>query len=70
MPDPQVAQWTPLAKDGAELSADAKVPRLARQQMSMGETYDFEFVPERVGHLRLELRMGGRLAARTPILVY
>ena len=61
VPDQQVARWTPLAKDGAELSADAKVPRLARQQMSMGETYDFEFVPERAGHLRLELRRGGRL---------
>ncbi len=41
-----------------------------RQQMSMGETDDFELVPERAGHLRLELRRGGRLVARTPIPVY
>jgi FtsP/CotA-like multicopper oxidase with cupredoxin domain len=70
VPDQQVVQWTPVAKDGAELPAAYRVPRLAGQQMSMGEIYDFEFVPTRAGTLRLELRRGGRLAARTPILVY
>ena len=38
----------------------------------MGETYDFEFVPERRGNLRLEVRsLGpqGRLLVRAPIRV-
>jgi FtsP/CotA-like multicopper oxidase with cupredoxin domain len=70
VPDQHVAQWTPVAKDGADLPAASRVPRSARQQMSMGEIYDFEFTPSQLGNLRLELRRGGRLAARTPILVY
>ena len=69
-PDEQVVQWTPVAKDGAELATEYRVPRPAIQRMSMGETYDFEFVPDRAGNLRLELRLFGRLARRTPILVY
>ena len=69
-PDEQLLQWTPVAKDGAELAARYRVPRRALQRMSMGETYDFEFVPARAGNLRLELRIFGRLARRTPILVY
>ena len=69
-PDEQVVQWTPVAKDGAELAAEYRVPRPAIQRMSMGETYDFEFVPGRADNLRLELRLFGRLARRTPILVY
>jgi hypothetical protein len=38
----------------------------------MGETYDFEFVPERRGNLRLEVRSPGpqgRLLVRAPIRV-
>jgi FtsP/CotA-like multicopper oxidase with cupredoxin domain len=70
--DRQLEQWTPLAKDGADLPAGApgiRSARDARQLMSMGETYDFEFTPRRAGNLRLELRVGGRLASRTPIRV-
>jgi hypothetical protein len=39
---------------------------------AMGETYDFEFVPERRGNLRLEVRSPGpqgRLLVRAPIRV-
>jgi hypothetical protein len=38
----------------------------------MGETYDFQFVPERRGNLRIEVRQAGpqgRLLVRAPILV-
>lgn len=69
VPDSQLVRWTPLAKDGAELPAGARAPRDASQQLSMGETYDFEFTPGRSGNFRLELRRGGRLTARTPIRV-
>jgi len=67
--DQQIVQWTPLAKDGADLPVSARTARLARQVMSMGEIYDFEFTPGQTGNLRLELRRGGRLQVRTPIKV-
>jgi FtsP/CotA-like multicopper oxidase with cupredoxin domain len=69
-PDSQIVRWTPVAKDGADLPQAGRAERSARQVMSMGETYDFEFTPQQAGNLRLELRRGGRLAARTPIRVY
>jgi FtsP/CotA-like multicopper oxidase with cupredoxin domain len=68
--DSQIVNWTPVAKDGADLPVSGRMLRFARQVMSMGETYDFEFTPERPGNLRLELRRGRQLAARTPIRVY
>jgi hypothetical protein len=37
--------WQPIAKDGAALSAELSVPRLARQLVSVGETYDFAYTP-------------------------
>jgi hypothetical protein len=45
---------------------------LARQIVSMGETYDFEFIPSKPGNLRLEIRgngPAGRLFVRGPIRV-
>lgn len=70
--DSLVARWRPLAKDGADLPAAAQSPRLAEQIVSMGETYDFEFVPARRGDLRLEVRNAGphgHLLVRAPIRV-
>jgi FtsP/CotA-like multicopper oxidase with cupredoxin domain len=72
-PDQQVVQWTPVAKDGADLPADARKPRLARQLISMGETYDFEFTPSAAGTMRLEVRGAGAnagLLARVPVRVH
>ena len=38
--------WTPVAKDGAALPASQRLPRRAwRQQVSVGETYDFLVEP-------------------------
>ena len=70
--DTLVLRWRPVAKDGADLPPAARAPRLARQIVSMGETYDFEFVPDRRGELRLEVRGAGpraRLLVRAPIRV-
>lgn len=67
---PESEMWTPLAKDGADLPASARMSRDAVQFLSMGETYDFEFTPQRAGNLRLEVRIGGQLAGRTPFVVY
>jgi FtsP/CotA-like multicopper oxidase with cupredoxin domain len=70
--DSLIVQWRPLAKDGADLPEVQRVSRLARQLISMGETYDFEFTPKERGLLRFEVRGGGpngRLFNRIPIRV-
>ena len=53
--DSTVVQWRPVAKDGADLPAVARTPRLAQQIVSMGETYDFEYTPRQRGLLRLDV---------------
>ena len=71
-PDSMVVQWRPVAKDGADLPESARVPRLARQVVSMGETYDFEYTPTSPGIMRIEVRQAGAngsLLARVPIRV-
>jgi len=69
-PDPMLVDWLPVAKDGADLPDGERQARPARQIVSVGETYDFEFVPGRAGHLRLEVRLpgfAGRLVVRVPV---
>ena len=64
--------WRPLAKDGADYSKSDRIPRVANQQVSIGETYDFELVPAKPGNIRLEIwgDVGRkRLLARVPIRV-
>jgi FtsP/CotA-like multicopper oxidase with cupredoxin domain len=51
-------QWTPLAKDGADLPPSQRRLRDARQLVSVGETYDFEIHPTSGTALWLELRRG------------
>lgn len=51
-----VVNWRPVAKDGFDLPGAMQAPRPARQIISMGETYDFEFTPTKKGALRLEVR--------------
>jgi manganese oxidase len=68
--DTLLVRWRPVAKDGFDLPPAQQVPRAARQLVSMGETYDFEYTPARQGTLRLELRgPEGRLIFRVPIRV-
>jgi manganese oxidase len=54
--DTVVVRWTPLAKDGFDLPMSEQTPRPARQVVSMGETYDFAFTPNRPGLFKLEAR--------------
>lgn len=54
--DTMVVRWRPLAKDGFDVPAAIQAPRFACQLVSMGETYDFEYIPQQVGSLRLEVR--------------
>jgi FtsP/CotA-like multicopper oxidase with cupredoxin domain len=49
-------QWKAVAKDGADLPPAQATSRAASQQISVGETYDFEYLPTAPAELRLEVR--------------
>jgi hypothetical protein len=49
-------QWKPVSKDGAALPPIQCAKRPAIQQISVGETYDFEYTPAKTEDLRLEVR--------------
>jgi FtsP/CotA-like multicopper oxidase with cupredoxin domain len=60
--------WKPLAKDGATVPAGQTASRPARQLVSVGETYDFEFQPPRSQQLWLEVRRAtGEWVFQAPI---
>jgi len=69
--DTLLVRWRPIAKDGADLPQTARAPRSARQIVSIGETYDFEFTPAERGLLRIEVRgaSSGVLLGRVPVRV-
>jgi hypothetical protein len=70
--DTLLVRWRPLAKDGFDLPVAQQTLRPARQVVSIGETYDFQFTPLHPGTLRLELRGSAgafALVARVPIKV-
>jgi hypothetical protein len=69
--DSLLAQWRPLAKDGALLPPSARVLTSAPLILSIGETHDFEVTPAARGNLRIEVRTSGpgRLLARVPVRV-
>jgi len=48
-----------VAKDGADLPPGQATARPARQPISVGETYDFEYAPTAPITLRLEVRERG-----------
>jgi hypothetical protein len=48
-------RWRAVAKDGADLPPAQVIDQEARQVISVGETYDFEFEPTTKGDLRLEV---------------
>ena len=48
-------QWRAVAKDGADLPPVQATSRAASQQIAVGETYDFEYVPTAPAELRLEV---------------
>lgn len=53
--DSKLLQWRALAKDGWTLPEVQATVRPSRQGITVGETYDFEFVPEHPGKLVLEV---------------
>jgi FtsP/CotA-like multicopper oxidase with cupredoxin domain len=46
-------RWSPMAKDAIDLPVARRAMRVARQPVSIGETADVEFVPERAGDQQL-----------------
>jgi hypothetical protein len=63
-------QWTPLAKDGAELPPGQGVKRCATLLAGPGETMDFEYTPTAPGLLRLEVEQRtGDWKTHLPVLV-
>jgi FtsP/CotA-like multicopper oxidase with cupredoxin domain len=62
--------WRAIAKDGADLPISQATERPARQTVSVGETYDFEFEPRSAVELRLEVFRPARAAmAQSQIVV-
>ncbi len=58
-----LVSWRAIAKDGADLPAPQATLRPARQTVSVGETYDFEFEPTSAADLRLEIFRPARAAS-------
>ena len=54
--DTTISQWTPVAKDGADLTAAQSTPRAASVFMGAGETGEFLYTPERAGQQRIDVR--------------
>ncbi|MGH7702760.1 MAG: multicopper oxidase domain-containing protein [Gemmatimonadales bacterium] len=61
--------WRLLAKDAIPVSPDRAMPRPARVRTSVGETWDFEWIPARPADLRLEVRNQGNLVAQQAVEV-
>ena len=57
--DRGIAQWLPVAKDGADLPPALRRVSTARLLAGPGETADFEFRPSAAGTLRLEISTWG-----------
>jgi manganese oxidase len=49
------ATWRPIAKDGADLPLQQREICSAQLTIGVGETYDFEFTPEKTGELALQV---------------
>jgi len=54
--DSSTFQWTPVAKDGADLTPAQSTPRASTVFMGAGETGDFLYTPERPGVWRIDVR--------------
>jgi FtsP/CotA-like multicopper oxidase with cupredoxin domain len=53
--DSSTMRWTPIARDGADLSDALRKPEVAQIEMGPGQTADFLFVPQHVGTHSLEV---------------
>ena len=68
----RVLRWKPIAKDGRDLPARLQSMRASTTSMTIGETRDFRFVPEKAGELALRIfdnDNNGMLVGTLPITV-
>ena len=66
----ETVRWKMLAKDGASVPSPQSEPRVARQQIAVGETYDFEIDGPRPRRLWLEVRRGnGEWVLQAPVQI-
>jgi manganese oxidase len=71
MADTVLSTWRARAKDGVTLSAALSTKSPARQQVAVGETYDFEFAPAARGTLKIEVRAAnGTFLGVLPVRVH
>lgn len=60
--------WRAIAKDGRDLPPDQATEQPSDIQMGNGETYDFDFVPDNLGDIRLDVvSAAGALLVTMPI---
>ena len=65
----QIVEWNAVAEDGADLDAHHAGMRAARQQVSIGKTYDFLVKVEEPGELALEVTNFRGVLRKLPITV-
>ena len=65
----EVARWTPLARDGADLPPALRVAKPAILTLGPGETADFTYVPARPGSMMLEVWIEGGQRLVLPVEV-
>lgn len=62
--------WRALAKDGMDLPVDQATAGPSAIQMGNGETYDFEFIPDAAGDVRLDVtNAAGDVLVTMPVRV-
>lgn len=64
-----VTQWTPLARDGADLPVALRTRAAAVTEMGPGETADFTYVPTRPGEMSLEVWITNGMRIVLPVTV-
>ena len=52
--DGKPVEWTPIAKDGADLASVQSIATPASFTIAPGETYDFTFTPEKSGEIEFK----------------
>ena len=52
--DGKPVEWTPIAKDGADLAPELSVAEPASLNIAPGEAYDFAFIPEKSGEIEFK----------------
>jgi len=66
----QLLMWRGIAKDGMDLPPDQSKTGPSEIQMGNGETYDFEYIPDAAGAIKVEITSAaGTLLATMPIRV-